>query len=113
MVRYEAVDGTSVLRVKDSGENNHGGGSITSTQQRYHNDGFKYLRDYGAMKVFASANCPICLDDHDVIVSLKCGHCLCREDYRQLGGYLASEKDALLAKENVTVVDDSSWNNDE
>ena len=43
MVRYEAVDGTSVLRVKDSGENNHSGGSTTSTQQRNHNDGIKYL----------------------------------------------------------------------
>ena len=65
------------------------------------------------MKVFVSANCPICLDVYDVIVSLKCGHCLCREDYLQLGGYLASEKYVLLAKENVTVVDDSSRNNDE
>eukprot|EP00956_Cyclotella_meneghiniana_P021567 scaffold39436_cov40-Cyclotella_meneghiniana.AAC.2 len=36
-----------------------------------------------------------------------------KEDYCQLGGYLASDKDALLAKENVTIVDDLSRNNDE
>eukprot|EP00956_Cyclotella_meneghiniana_P045564 scaffold374499_cov106-Cyclotella_meneghiniana.AAC.1 len=59
--------------------------STASTQQRNNNDSIKYLRDYGAMKVFASATCPICLDDHDVLVALKCGHCLCMEDFRELG----------------------------
>ncbi|KAL7505057.1 hypothetical protein ACHAXN_003730 [Cyclotella atomus] len=74
-----------------------------SGASRFGNEGrnrnsVKQLRDYGAIKVFASATCPICLDECDTVVALKCGHCLCEEDYRQLGGYLASEKDKLLAE---------------
>lgn len=52
-----------------------------------------HLRDYGALRVYASATCPICLDNHDVLIALKCGHCVCEDDFRQLGGYLASDKD--------------------
>ncbi|KAL7476090.1 hypothetical protein ACHAW6_001970 [Cyclotella cf. meneghiniana] len=52
-----------------------------------------HLRDYGALRVYASATCPICLDNHDVLIALRCGHCVCEEDFRQLGGYLASDKD--------------------
>jgi hypothetical protein len=57
----------------------------------------KYLRDYGALRVFASATCPICLEDNvHPIVALKCGHPICEDDHRRLGGYLASEEERLL-----------------
>lgn len=55
----------------------------------------RHLRDYGAIKVFASATCPICLDDCNVVVALKCGHCLCQDDFEKMGGYLASDKEKL------------------
>lgn len=52
-----------------------------------------HLRDYGALRVFASATCPICLDKYNPVITLKCGHCVCEDDYRQLGGYLPSENE--------------------
>ena len=59
----------------------------------------KHLRDYGALRVYASASCPICLEDFNPVVALPCGHTLCEEDYKRLGGYLASDKDKLLAEQ--------------
>ena len=56
-----------------------------------------HLRDYGALRVIAKANCPICLEFHEPVVALPCGHCLCEEDYGRLGGYLASDKEKLQA----------------
>ena len=51
-----------------------------------------HLRDYGAVRVFATATCPVCLDEHNPVLALKCGHCICEHDYEQLGGYLGSDK---------------------
>ena len=77
---------------------NTGRGPQRSNDNSSGSNRIKHLRDYGAIKVFASATCPICLEDHNVVVALKCGHCLCEDDFRNLGGYLASEKDKLLAE---------------
>ena len=52
-----------------------------------------HLRDYGAIRCFATATCPVCLDEFNPIVALQCGHCLCDSCFEQLGGYLASDID--------------------
>jgi len=49
-----------------------------------------HLRDYGAIRCFATATCPVCLDEFNPIVALQCGHCVCGPCFEQLGGYLAS-----------------------
>ena len=54
-----------------------------------------HLRDYGGVRVYVPARCPICLNDRNTIVALRCGHFICEEDYMWLGGYLASDKDKL------------------
>ena len=77
---------------------NTGSGPQRRNNNNSDRDRIKHLRDYGAIKVFASATCPICLDDHNVVVALKCGHCLCEDDFRNLGGYLESEKEKLLSE---------------
>ena len=54
-----------------------------------------HLRDYGALRVYATTTCPICLEDREPVVALKCGHCVCEDDFRRLGGYLASDREKL------------------
>ena len=61
-----------------------------------------HLRDYGALRVYARATCPICLDEHEPIVALPCGHCVCDLDYKQLGGYLACDKAKLMEEVAAT-----------
>ncbi|KAL7552764.1 hypothetical protein ACHAWF_016013 [Thalassiosira exigua] len=55
-----------------------------------------HLRDYGALRVYARATCPVCLEEVEPIVALKCGHALCEDDYRRMGGYLASDRERLM-----------------
>lgn len=54
-----------------------------------------HLRDNGALRVYATTTCPICLEDHEPVVALKCGHCVCEDDFRRLGGYLALDREKL------------------
>ena len=43
--------------------------------------------DFGVLELFgASAECSICLETCTDIVGLPCGHCLCKSDYKRLGG---------------------------
>jgi len=51
-----------------------------------------HLRDYRAIRCFAAATCPVCLDEFNPIVALQCGHCVCDSCFEQLGGYLASDQ---------------------
>ena len=71
----------------------------TGGNMRGNNDGpshpITHLRDFGALRVYAKSICPVCLEDYEPIVALPCGHCLCEEDYKMLGGYLASDKEKL------------------
>ena len=46
--------------------------------------------------MYASPTCPICL-----VVALKCGHCICEEDFRKMGGYLASDKDKVIDENEI------------
>jgi len=73
------------------------GGSRNGNDDRAPTNPLTHLRDYGALRVFASATCPICLEDCNPIVALRCGHAMCEEDYKRLGGYLASDKDKCKA----------------
>ena len=57
--------------------------------QQQSNNPVTQRRDYGAIRVFASATCPVCLEEHNPVVALKCGHCLCEHDFENYGGYLA------------------------
>ena len=57
--------------------------------QQQSNNPVTRLRDYGAIRVFASSTCPVCLEEHNPVVALKCGHCLCEHDFENYGGYLA------------------------
>ena len=57
------------------------------------NNPITHLRDYGAIRCFATATCPVCLDEYNPIVALQCGHCVCDSCFEQLGGYLASDVD--------------------
>jgi hypothetical protein len=43
---------------------------------------------HGAMNVFVSSNCPICLEENVTppMVALSCGHLVCGEDFGRLGG---------------------------
>ena len=69
-------------------------------QQQTATNPLTHLRDYGALRVFATATCPICLEEHNPVVALKCGHIVCEADYEQLGGYLASDKEKYETKCN-------------
>ena len=60
-----------------------------------------HLRDYGALRVYATATCPICLDVHEPIVALQCGHCICVEDYKLLGGYVACDKEKIKKEAGI------------
>ncbi|KAL7469500.1 hypothetical protein ACHAXS_009763 [Conticribra weissflogii] len=51
-----------------------------------------YLHNYGGLRVYATATCPICLEEVSPIVALPCGHPLCIDDYKRLGGYLSSDE---------------------
>ncbi|KAL9188538.1 hypothetical protein ACHAXT_006916 [Thalassiosira profunda] len=57
-----------------------------------------HLRDYGALRVFAKATCPICLEECEPVVALRCGHCVCEDDHSKLGGCLASDRKKLETK---------------
>lgn len=56
-----------------------------------------HLRDYGALRAYTNASCPVCLEECEPTIVLPCGHCLCEEDFRRMGGYLASDKERLKA----------------
>ena len=76
------------------------GGDTTNRRSRNtadmkHTNPITHLRDYGALRVYATATCPVCLDEHEPIVALQCGHAICEEDYKRLGGYLASDKEKI------------------
>jgi len=43
--------------------------------------------DFGVLELFgASAECAICLETCTDIIGLPCGHCLCKADYKRMGG---------------------------
>ena len=88
------------LRQRREEQQGAGGGSGGPTNPLSH------LRDYDARRVYAAATCPICLeDDVNPIVALPCGHPMCEDCFRQLGGYLGCDKDKLVAAEGMTAVD--------
>ncbi|EJK60740.1 hypothetical protein THAOC_18854, partial [Thalassiosira oceanica] len=79
-----------------------GGGGVAASPT----NPLSHLRDYDARRVYANATCPICLeDDVNPIVALPCGHPMCEDCFRQLGGYLGCDKDKLVASEGMTEVD--------
>ena len=49
--------------------------------------------EYGCLLVYVQARCPICLDEAagPPVVSLPCGHALCRDDFRRIGGSFAPD----------------------
>ena len=67
--------------------------TVEDTNDRVPSNPITHLRDYGAIKVFATATCPVCLDEYNPIVALQCGHCVCGPCFEQLGGYLTSDMD--------------------
>ena len=43
--------------------------------------------DFGVLELFgAKTKCAICLETCEDIVGLPCGHCLCKSDYKRMGG---------------------------
>lgn len=42
------------------------------------------------MKIFVTAECPVCLESVSPMVALPCGHLVCAEDFTRLGGKLKS-----------------------
>ncbi|KAL7440907.1 hypothetical protein ACHAXM_007538 [Skeletonema potamos] len=43
--------------------------------------------DFGVLELFgATAECAICLEVCEDIIGLPCGHCLCKSDYKRMGG---------------------------
>ena len=71
----------------------HQSNTADDTNTRVPNNPITHLRDYGAIRCFATATCPVCLDEYNPIVALQCGHCVCGTCFEQLGGYLASDVD--------------------
>ena len=50
--------------------------------------------DFGVLELFgASAECAICLETCTDIVGLPCGHCLCKADYKRMGGIVRAFDD--------------------
>ena len=49
-----------------------------------------HLCDFGVMCVFATGICPVCLEECTPVIALPCGHVLCEEDYKRMGGYRSS-----------------------
>ena len=50
---------------------------------------------HGARLLFASADCPICMEERmePPLVFLRCGHVVCVDDFKRLGGQVASHDD--------------------
>ena len=42
-------------------------------------------------KVFAKAHCPCCLETHEPVVALPCGHAVCEDCFGRLGARLVDE----------------------
>ena len=36
------------------------------------------------LKVFVRSACPICMDTHDTVAAMECGHVLCHADFDRL-----------------------------
>lgn len=52
-----------------------------------HNKSSDQGSDFGVLELFgATAECAICLEVCEDIVGLPCGHCLCKSDYKRMGG---------------------------
>merc|ERR1719271_2366733 len=43
------------------------------------------------MIIYATAECPICLETTSPLVALPCGHVVCAEDFARLGGVIKTE----------------------
>ena len=42
-------------------------------------------------RVFAKAHCPCCLETHEPVVALPCGHAVCEDCFGRLGARLVDE----------------------
>lgn len=57
------------------------------------------------MRVFARGYCPVCADDVDSsVIALPCGHLLCFDHFKALGGQLFSQNGMRLMREVMRVV---------
>jgi len=57
------------------------------------------------MRVFAQGYCPVCADDVDSsVIALPCGHLLCDDHFKTLGGELFSQKGMRLVQEVMRIV---------
>lgn len=81
-------------RSPELGTNNRERESSSAMRQSSSNHShlMQYLHNYGGLRVYATATCPICLEEVSPIVALPCGHSLCMDDYKRMGGYLASDE---------------------
>ena len=46
------------------------------------------------MLVYATGDCPVCLEPCSPVVAMPCGHAICRPDFERLGGRLRAEAPA-------------------
>lgn len=61
--------------------------------------GIQHQCSHGAIMIFASCDCPVCMEDNiePPMVALSCGHVICRQDFKRLGGRIG--KDAVKPRQ--------------
>jgi hypothetical protein len=50
-------------------------------------------RDKTGFLVYVEAECPVCLEKTSPLVALPCGHVICQDDFKTIGGILPGEEE--------------------